>query len=162
MTYRYGRGSILITIEKSVRDWTELLAGDEVPTAAILDRLLHDAHVIDIKGRSYRLRDLDHALGERAEPCTRHDYLSHCLPVRCAGMGVALLRKTECRLTGCRYPAEGHRLLRVQTEPLDNDQNEGSGPIQVVGSRPGSRRATTDSITDARTSLPRSAGSAGR
>lgn len=70
VTYRYGRGSILITTNKSVRDWTELLAGDEVLTAAILDRLLHNAHVINIKGRSYRLRDLDHALGERAEPST--------------------------------------------------------------------------------------------
>jgi DNA replication protein DnaC len=67
VTYRYGRGSILITTNKSVRDWTELLAGDEVLTAAILDRLLHNAHVINIKGRSYRLRDLDHALGEKRE-----------------------------------------------------------------------------------------------
>lgn len=66
VTYRYGRGSILITTNKSVRDWTELLAGDEVLTAAILDRLLHNAHVINIKGRSYRLRDLDHALGQKA------------------------------------------------------------------------------------------------
>ena len=32
-------------------------------TAAILDRLLHNAHVINIKGRSYRLRDLEHTLG---------------------------------------------------------------------------------------------------
>ena len=39
--YRYGRGAILITTNKSVRDWTELLAGDEVLAAAILDRLLH-------------------------------------------------------------------------------------------------------------------------
>ena len=67
VTYRYGRGSILITTNKSVRDWTELLAGDEVLTAAILDRLLHNAHVINIKGRSYRLRDLDHALGEQRD-----------------------------------------------------------------------------------------------
>lgn len=66
VTYRYGRGSILITTNKSVRDWTELLAGDEVLTAAILDRLLHNAHVVNIKGRSYRLRDLDHALGEKS------------------------------------------------------------------------------------------------
>ncbi len=62
VTYRYGRGAILITTNKSVREWTELLAGDEVLTAAILDRLLHHAHVFNIKGRSYRLRDLEHAL----------------------------------------------------------------------------------------------------
>ena len=47
---------------KSVRDWTELLAGDEVLATAILDRLLHRAHVLNIRGRSYRLRDLEDAL----------------------------------------------------------------------------------------------------
>ncbi|MCA0198311.1 MAG: ATP-binding protein [Proteobacteria bacterium] len=63
VTYRYGRGAILITTNKSVRDWTELLAGDEALAAAILDRLLHKAHVLNIKGRSYRLRDLEATLG---------------------------------------------------------------------------------------------------
>lgn len=63
VTYRYGRGAILITTNKSVRDWTELLAGDEVLAMAILDRLLHHAHVINIKGRSYRLRELEETLG---------------------------------------------------------------------------------------------------
>ncbi len=62
VTYRYERGAILITTNKSIRDWTELLAGDEVLAAAILDRLLHHATVINIKGRSYRLRDLEDAL----------------------------------------------------------------------------------------------------
>ena len=66
VTYRYGRGSILITTNKSVRDWPELLAGDEVLSTAILDRLLHKAHVLNIKGRSYRLRDLEHALSQTA------------------------------------------------------------------------------------------------
>ena len=65
VSYRYGRGSILITTNKSVRDWTELLAGDEALTTAILDRLLHNAHVINIKGRSYRLRDLESAFAAR-------------------------------------------------------------------------------------------------
>ncbi len=62
ITYRYERGAILITTNKSIRDWTELLAGDEVLAAAILDRLLHHATLINIKGRSYRLRELDEAL----------------------------------------------------------------------------------------------------
>lgn len=50
VSYRHGRGPILITTNESVRDWTELLAGDEALTTAILDRLLHNAHVINIKG----------------------------------------------------------------------------------------------------------------
>lgn len=65
ITYRYERGAILITTNKSIRDWTELLAGDEVLAAAILDRLLHHATLINIKGRSYRLRELDDALLDR-------------------------------------------------------------------------------------------------
>ncbi len=62
VSYRYGRGAMILTTNKSIRDWTELLAGDEVLATAILDRLLHRAHVLNIKGRSYRLRDLEDAL----------------------------------------------------------------------------------------------------
>lgn len=54
--------SPLITTSKSVRDLTEILAGDEALTTVILNRLLHKAHVIDIKARSYRLRDLESVL----------------------------------------------------------------------------------------------------
>ena len=62
VSYRYSRGAMLITTNKSIRDWTELLAGDEVLATAILDRLLHRSHVLNNKGRSYRLRDLEEAL----------------------------------------------------------------------------------------------------
>jgi DNA replication protein DnaC len=65
ISYRYQRGSILITTNKGIKDWPELLAGDEVLTAAILDRLLHHSHVLNIKGRSYRLRDLEQAVSLR-------------------------------------------------------------------------------------------------
>jgi DNA replication protein DnaC len=61
VSYRYGRGSILITTNKGIKDWPELLAGDEVLATAILDRLLHHSHVLNIAGRSYRLRDLEQA-----------------------------------------------------------------------------------------------------
>ena len=59
VSYRYQRGSTLITTNKSVKDWPEILAGDEVMATAILDRLLHRCHVLAIRGRSYRLRDLE-------------------------------------------------------------------------------------------------------
>lgn len=62
VSYRYQRGSIIITTNKSVRDWAEVMAGDEVMTTALLDRLLHRCHVFNIKGRSYRLRDLERSL----------------------------------------------------------------------------------------------------
>lgn len=62
VSYRYQRGSILITTNKGIKDWPEVLAGDEVLATAILDRLLHNSYVLDVKGRSYRLRDLERAV----------------------------------------------------------------------------------------------------
>ena len=51
INYRYERGSTIITTNKSVKDWPEILAGDEVMATAVLDRLLHRSQVINIKGR---------------------------------------------------------------------------------------------------------------
>ena len=66
VSYRYQRGSLCITSNKAIKDWPEMLAGDEVITAAVLDRLLHSCHVLNIRGRSYRLRDLEENLKGRS------------------------------------------------------------------------------------------------
>ena len=50
---------------KGIKDWPELLAGDAVLATAILDRLLHHSHVLNIQGRGYRLRDLEQAISLR-------------------------------------------------------------------------------------------------
>jgi IstB-like ATP binding protein len=63
---RYQRGSLCITSNKAIKDWPEMLAGDEIITAAILDRLLHSCHVLNIRGRSYRLRELEESLNGRS------------------------------------------------------------------------------------------------
>ena len=55
---RYERGSLILTSNKNVGSWPEVFAGDEVLTTAILDRLLHHVHVVQISGRSYRLKEL--------------------------------------------------------------------------------------------------------
>lgn len=62
ISYRYERGSTMITTNKAIRDWPEILAGDEVMATALLDRLLHRCHVFNIKGSSYRLKDLEKQL----------------------------------------------------------------------------------------------------
>jgi hypothetical protein len=62
VSHRYQSGSILITTNKGIKDWPEILAGDEVLATANLDRLLHNSHVLDINGRSYHLRDLERAM----------------------------------------------------------------------------------------------------
>jgi len=56
VSYRYGRGAKIITTNNSIRNWTEILAGERVMPTTILDRLLHSAHVLNFRGRSYRLR----------------------------------------------------------------------------------------------------------
>ena len=66
VSYRYQRASLCITSNKAIKDWPEMLAGDEVITTAILDRLLHSCHVLTIRGRSYRLRDLEDDLNGRS------------------------------------------------------------------------------------------------
>ncbi|WP_034415680.1 ATP-binding protein, partial [Deinococcus marmoris] len=53
---RYERGSVILTSNKGFTDWGDVL-GDAVVASAILDRLLHHSHVLNIKGESYRLRE---------------------------------------------------------------------------------------------------------
>jgi len=65
VSHRYQKGATLITTNKGIEAWPEILAGDEILATAILDRLLHHSHVLNIKGRSYRLRELESALAAR-------------------------------------------------------------------------------------------------
>src|SRR3989304_7212667 len=53
---RYERGSIILTSNKSYAEWGEVFS-DTVLASAILDRLLHHATTINIKGESYRLKE---------------------------------------------------------------------------------------------------------
>lgn len=54
---RYEQGSIILTSNLSFGEWDETFANNSALTAAMLDRLLHHAHLIQIKGQSYRLKD---------------------------------------------------------------------------------------------------------
>ena len=56
VTRRYEKASTILTSNKSYADWGELF-GDQVIATAILDRLLHHATTINIKGESYRLKE---------------------------------------------------------------------------------------------------------
>jgi DNA replication protein DnaC len=53
---RYEQGSVILTSNLSFGDWEETFDGNAALTSAMLDRLLHHAHVIQIRGESYRLR----------------------------------------------------------------------------------------------------------
>ena len=66
---RYERGSIILTSNKGFGEWDELL-GDTVIASAVLDRLLHHSHVLNIRGESYQLRE------KRQAGCSRHSDIS--------------------------------------------------------------------------------------
>ena len=55
---RYERASLIVTSNKPFGRWGEVF-GDEVVAAAMIDRLVHHADVIALKGDSYRLKDRD-------------------------------------------------------------------------------------------------------
>jgi DNA replication protein DnaC len=55
---RYERASLIVTSNKPFSGWGEIF-GDEVVAAAMIDRLVHHAEILALKGDSYRLRDKD-------------------------------------------------------------------------------------------------------
>jgi DNA replication protein DnaC len=54
---RYERGSMILTSNLPFTQWATALADDQTLTAALLDRLLHHAHIVQISGESYRLKE---------------------------------------------------------------------------------------------------------
>ena len=52
---RYERASTVLTSNKGFEEWGQIL-GDEVMAAALIDRLLHHRHIVNIRGSSYRMR----------------------------------------------------------------------------------------------------------
>jgi DNA replication protein DnaC len=55
---RYERASLIVTSNKPFGRWGEVF-GDDTVAAAMIDRLVHHADVIALKGDSYRLKDRD-------------------------------------------------------------------------------------------------------
>ena len=62
---RYERASLIVTTNKPFSAWGEIF-GDEVTAAAMIDRLVHHAEILALKGDSYRLKDRD--LARAASP----------------------------------------------------------------------------------------------
>ena len=97
---RYERASLIVTSNKAFGRWGEVF-GDDVVAAAMIDRLVHHAEVITLKGDSYRLKDRDLGrtlLGHRGAGQRRGEslgaqqgHLRGPLHTRGPTLGVALL-----------------------------------------------------------------------
>ena len=55
---RYERASLIVTSNKPFSAWGDIF-GDDVTAAAMIDRLVHHAEILALKGDSYRLKDRD-------------------------------------------------------------------------------------------------------
>jgi hypothetical protein len=67
LTRRYVHASTILTSNKGFEDWGGIF-GDEIIAAALIDRLVHHRHIVNIRGNSYRLRqhsDLQRRLQQR-------------------------------------------------------------------------------------------------
>ena len=56
MNRRYEHASTVLTSNKGFEEWGKVL-GDEVMAAALIDRVLHHCHLLNIRGNSYRMRE---------------------------------------------------------------------------------------------------------
>lgn len=65
---RYERGSVILTSNLAFTQWASTFADDQTLTAAMLDRLLHHAHIVQMNGESYRLKDKRKAGTTNARP----------------------------------------------------------------------------------------------
>jgi IstB-like ATP binding protein len=104
MSRRYERASPVLTSNKSFEEWGEIF-GDEVMAAALIDRLLHHCHIVNVRGNSYRMRH--HATtGQAAErggsrgsaPTPHRDHLHPLILARRLGL------VTHSRLSDFRPP----------------------------------------------------------
>ena len=53
---KYEHSSIIVTSNRSFNEWNKIFT-DEVIASAVLDRLVHHSTIINIRGKSYRLRE---------------------------------------------------------------------------------------------------------
>jgi DNA replication protein DnaC len=61
---RYERGSVMVTTNLPFDQWTEVL-GSERLTGALLDRLTHRVHILEMNGESYRFRESVRRAGKK-------------------------------------------------------------------------------------------------
>lgn len=74
LSRRYEAASTILTSNKGFEEWGEIF-GDEVMAAALIDRLVHHCHIVNIRGNSYRLRqhaELARRLHATTPPPDRH------------------------------------------------------------------------------------------
>jgi DNA replication protein DnaC len=92
---RYERTSTLVTSNLPFQEWTEIL-GSERLTGALLDRLTHHVHILEMNGDSYRLKQSRHKRGPAnpRPPLHQHNHPATVRPGSGGGGGAGPQTKT--------------------------------------------------------------------
>ena len=56
MSRRYETASTVLTSNKGFEEWGDLF-GDDVMAGALIDRLVHHCHIVNLRGNSYRMKN---------------------------------------------------------------------------------------------------------
>ena len=75
IAHRHERGSIIVTSNRGFEAWGEIL-GDAMVAAALIDRLVHHATMVTLKGKSYRLRERAATISDKPRQRARPTELS--------------------------------------------------------------------------------------
>ena len=68
VSHRYETGSMILTSNRPFSAWGEIFDGDIVVAAAMIDRLVHHAEILSLKGGSYRLKGKEEFVHPASEP----------------------------------------------------------------------------------------------
>ena len=110
---RYERASMIVTSNKPFSAWGEIF-GDDMAATAMIDRLIHHAEILSLKGDSYRLRGKD----LEARPVRQADLACPLPTARSAG--ISLRSPTAHSAKRRRYPHQVGHFSTGASGPLFN------------------------------------------
>jgi hypothetical protein len=117
---RYEKGSMILTSNLAFGSWDEAFAGEAVLTAAMLDRILHHASVVQISGESYRLKDKRRA-GILARP---------------AKIKETTKRRADCPRSRARERGPRRREGQIQVADLEDPRVRIEAPLTLADCEP--------------------------
>jgi hypothetical protein len=105
---RYENGSVILTTNRGLASWGEIFE-DTTVAAAILDRLLHHATVLQIDGDRYRMRDHRARLAQLRAGLTSHPNVGNSRDHNCGILVIVDTPRPSYRRNGggCPWPVSG-------------------------------------------------------